>query len=217
MEKPYKSAIKKTENTAAKAPKKSYLETLMERFKPKCNTNESEPDVRRRVSRHNIETRLARLEELIQTLQKEICELTNQTSVSYDEIRRDCLSRAQLSRDFTSSEGESGFSCTPCTLETVIVKGINFTPARFSEIGRKISDLHRIYDYEASGSSTGQVNDASAKLCNESAELVNDNKISGIDDDIDEIIFELKSEIRNKLGSARDFGRDLTNSKEDLT
>lgn len=209
MEKPFKSSIKNTENNGAKAPRKSYLETLIDRFRPKCNnTNESEPDMRRRVSRLNIETRLARLEELIQTLQKEICELTNQTCASYDELRR-------MSRDLTSSEGESGFSCTPCTLETVIVKDVNFTPARFSEIGRKISEIHRIFDLEASGSTTGQINDASIKLCDKT----NSDNENGGTDDIDEMIFELRSEIRNKLGFTTDLsrGRDLTNSREDLT
>ncbi|CAH2060505.1 unnamed protein product, partial [Iphiclides podalirius] len=201
MENPCQSSsvLNGRRNGKPKTHKKTLLETILEKFLSKY-AKCSDTNVRRKPT--NMEKRIAKLEVLIKRLQREICELSANAGESYEEMR--CPNRG-----LTNSEGESTYSCSPCQIETVIVKDINFKSSKLLEMGTDIRSLEKILDLDASD----RRKSALIKLCEE---VENECENNNMEEEIDELIYELKSEVCNKHTSVRNCASTVNNSKENL-
>lgn len=205
---PCKAPRKKTSKDKAKNPcqiKKPFFENILDRFRSKeknCQTT-----VKKR-SNINFEKRIAKLENLIKKLQNEICELSSNAETSMKEMQM--ANRASDTPCLpVQGSGASAYSCTPCQVKTIIVKDINFTREDIEKITNKIPELQNLFDFEESCCSSESRNNTSEDMDKDEYENV-------MEEEVDKLICELKSEIRNKLGSTKGSGPKIIASKDQM-
>lgn len=200
------NARKKTSKEKPKNPcqKKTFLENFIDKLRPKNSHNNF-----KKRSTVNFEKRIAKLENLIKKLQTEITELSTNAETSMKEFQMANRASADTACLPVESSGASAYSCTPCQIKTIIVKDINFTREDIEKITNKIPELQNLFDFDGSCCSSESRN-------NVNEDVDKDDYDNIMEEEVDKLIYELKSEICNKMGSTQGIGPKLNKSNNDI-
>ncbi|KPJ21425.1 hypothetical protein RR48_01308 [Papilio machaon] len=207
---PCKTPKKKTSKEKAKNPcqiKKPFFENILDRFRSKQEKNWQTTG--KKKSKINFEKRIAKLENLIKKLQNEICELSTNAETSLKEMQMANRASADTPYLTVQGSGASAYSCTQCQVKTVAVKDINFTREDIEKITNKIPELQNLFDFEESCCSSESRNNTSEDMDKDDYENI-------MEEEVDKLIYELKSEIRNKLGPTKGSGPKITASNDEM-